>query len=243
MADQALIPAQPQTPSFARCSPGLRKLLVEGDDAGAACRLLALNAKLRDEARELQPAIEHELEPAARTDLLPLLIRQAIVFGVPDRRPEAWAELLDVYLQALEGFSVAAVEDGFARWNRGELYPAQPQRHAFFPKPAELVTMAAPHKRDLQMARYRVRKALEHVAKTGHAWTPERKAAERQKMIEMGLLTADGKPNFQIAGKTIPGELRPTRTPQQVAEQLRAAASNEAPKTDTPAADDIGDVI
>lgn len=232
------------------CSAGLRKLLTAGDDSSGACRLVAINPTLRAEVERQYPALLAAMEPAHDVDLMRVLVQQAQLLGIGQRGEDEWADLMGIYLTQLKDFPLEAIEEAFAKWNRGELYPKDVGRHAFFPKPAELHALGTLHLTDMRIAAYRARKALEHVEKAGVEWTPERKAAERQKMIDQGLLTADGKPNFQIKAKSIPDD-RPRLSPHQMAEQLRAsdaaARYSGAPISRhhiTPApVDDIGDVI
>lgn len=203
-----------------------------------AIRRIATNPKLREEARTLLPVLEStaravQLSEEHDAAILEVLVRNAPPFGVQAKSGAEWAALFEVYIDALESYPVEAVQDAFARWNRAELYPAEPQRQAFFPKPAELVTLAERFMVEVRTAAYRARRALAYVEDKGLEWTPERKRAEREKMIALGLLTADGKPNFVIGGKTLADAPKLAGTQHEAAQRIRQMA----------AADEVGDVI
>lgn len=230
---------QPHLPALADAprtpSKGLWRLLTQDEGAGAS-RQIALAPGLRGEAADLLPMLNARVRApeAPLAELKSLFTRQALALGIPDRSPGEWASLFEIYARTLAGFSLEALEAAFDRWNACALYPDQPQRHAFFPKPAELLTLAERHMTELRMAAYRAKKALEFVEEKGLEWTPERKREEREKMIAMGFLSPDGKPNFVVAGKSMPEPPRMRGTQHQAAERIRAMASQ---------ADEIGDVI
>lgn len=221
----------PKTPSR-----GLWRLLTQDEGAGVS-RQIALAPALRNEAAEVLPSLNARVRSpeAPLSELKALFTRQALALGIPDRSPGEWASLFEIYARTLAGFSLEALEAAFDRWNACELYPAQPSRHAFFPKPAELLTLAERHMSELRMAAYRAKKAMEFVEDKGLEWTPERKQAERAKMIELGLLTPDGKPNFVIGGaKSLAEAPRLASTQHQAAERIRELANRQ---------DEVGDVV
>lgn len=232
------------------CSPGLKRLLTEGEDGRSAVRLIAINKTMRAEAERLLPVIEQAKESAAPEELMAILVRHAPAFGVQAKSAGEWASLFGVYLDALDGLPAQALEDAFLRWNRGEIYGLGSGRHAFYPKPAELYKLADASKRELIMAAYRARRAFEYVEKEGVDWTPERKAAERQKAIDLGYLNPDGSVKWSAPKGVSDVVARPSVSPQEMAEQLRRRADTQARAGGAPisrhhceAPDDVGDVI
>lgn len=223
--------------------------MTEGEDASGACRLITMNPTLRQQAEEMLPMLEAAKAPAEDREILRVLIRHAPTYALPTRPEGEWENFFGVYLDALVGLSVHALEDAFLRWNRGEDMK-DPAMGQFFPKPAQLFALAQKAKTEVWMAAYRARKALEHVEKQGAEWTPARRAEERKKMIEAGYLNADGTPNLILAPKVMPEMSRPRVSPQQMAEQLRRtdaqARQGGAPISrrhiEAPA-DDVGDVL
>ena len=180
-------------------------MLTQGDDAKAAVKTLQRAPAFMDILRQRSMELKAALEPSDRERVTLLLIQQAIVFGVPDRSQEEWGTLFGIYHQTLGEFSEAILAEAFARWNRAELYPKEPGRHAFFPKPAELHALASAYKRDLYQAMGRAKSALAGPTERAEIWTRERKAEERRKAIEMGVLNADGSFNWNVRPKTMPG--------------------------------------
>lgn len=206
--------------------------MTEGEDGRSASRLIALNSTLRAECERQLPVINRMAEPATSDEIMAILVREAPTYGVLAKHGAEWAALFGAYLDALEGMPAAAIEEGFIRWNRGEGHKDLAMG-GFYPKPAQLYQLAEIGRRALKMAAYRARLAMEHVEKKGLEWTPERKAEEKRRAIEMGILKPDGSINFEIKTRTMAEvETRPTRSPQAVAEELRRAAASE-----------VGDVI
>lgn len=145
------------------CSPGLWKLLTEGEDGGSAIRLVAINPTLRREVETVTPNLLASLAPAGDMALMALLVEHATTFGISVKNKAEWAAILGVYLDALADLPLGAVSEAFARWHRSELYPKDPGRHAFFPKPAELYSLAAPWWTKIRTAAWRARRAVEYV--------------------------------------------------------------------------------
>lgn len=204
--------------------------MTEGADAGGACRLIHLNAKLRAECSEILPALQAAKAPADEAEVLEILVRNAPTYGINAPGVGGWEVFFGAYLDALEGLPAYAVEDAFLRWNRGEGH-ANLQMASFYPKPGQLFTLAQKGKAELWMAAYRADKALAYAeAKT----TPPPEVRK-----EMGAKLSDLLAELKGTAKP-PGAFGPRVSPQQMAQQIRAQA--EAPK---PAADpdDVGDVL
>ncbi len=198
--------------------------------------MIGLNPKLRGELEHILPILEAKVRPLSETDLLLRLIAQAKVFSVPDRSPEAWADMLGAYLDALAPLSADMIDDAFIRWNRSELYPDQPGRHAFFPKPAEIYALAERSRLELAGAAFRAREAAKRIdQKAVAAPTVVDRARNRQALIDAGMMTEDGRVILPEV-KGVPPASRPTgETPHQMAERLRAAAEDDpAPADETP---------
>lgn len=195
--------------------------MTEGDDGRSAVRLIAINPTLRAEAERLLPILTRASQPAADEEVLAILVKHAPAYGVHAKSDGEWAALFGSYLEALEGLPAYAVEEGFVRWNRGEGHKDLAMS-GFYPRPPQLYQLVQLSRNELGMAKYRAQKALEFVEDRGLEWTPERKAAERQKMIDAGYLNPDGTPNMTGLGpRTMPQDRKPSRSPQEVAEELR----------------------
>jgi hypothetical protein len=67
------------------------------------------------------PDEEHQAK-----SIMEVLVRHATVFGITAKSSEEWASLFGVYIETLWDLPPAAIEEAFARWNRGELYPKTP---------------------------------------------------------------------------------------------------------------------
>lgn len=225
-------------------------LLVEAsDDAGRsevrerAVRAIAASPALRQEAQDLAMHLEARKRPATREQIVAAVAGQMPAWGVSAKAAEVWNLTYGSYADALEGMPLYAVQEAIIRWNRGKAVK-DIAAAGFPPRPAQLVTLAEEAKRELVMAAYRIGLILK-AAPQAEAWTPERKAAERQKMIDQGLLSPDGKPNFSIGAKSIP--TAPRADQHAMAERLRAAASDArgfgAPVSRKHIEGDPGDVV
>lgn len=171
--------------------------------------------------------LEAAKAPAPEAQLLGILIRQAPAYGVHAKSDGEWAALFASYLDALEGMPPWAVEEAFVRWARGEGH-ANSAMAGFYPKPPQVAMLAQAAKRDLVMAAYRARKALEYVEDHVPRITP----AER---VERGAQLRDLLADLDRTKKPNPLEdTRPRLTPAQVAANLRASVE---PKSE------VGDVI
>lgn len=142
-------------------SKGLWRLLSTGDDYRSACRLIAINPTLRAELVEKSAIIEARSRPLDPARMSALLVKHAMHFHVPDRTSEQWTDVLSTYLDALSPLSEEMLEEAFLRWNRSELYPRDPGRHAFFPKPAEIYKLAESIMIEVRRAAYRAKRAME----------------------------------------------------------------------------------
>ncbi len=220
----ALIPPQSDMRTMSEiCSAGLRKLLTEGPDGSGAIRIVAVNAVLRAECERALPVLLAAKEPATDAQVMESLVRHATHYGVHAKSKAEWAALFGVYLDALQGLPLLAIEDAFTRWNRGEGFNGDLRMAGFYPKAPQLCILAEKAKVDLYMAAYRAKKALEYVERRER---PDISEEERAKVME-GMKAL----REQLGAKSIPGYERPNRSPQQVAADLRAMA------------DPVGDVI
>jgi hypothetical protein len=188
---------------------GLWRLLTDaGNPEGV--RLIALNRTLRDENERKLPFLAARVAPMPQQDLMAVLVKHAVTFGVQARTDGEWATILGVYLDALSMLPAEAVDVAFERWHRAELYPAQPGRHAFMPKPAELYALAEPTLIKLRMALHRARKAHDHIERTKPREKTEADILAIQKMAA------------EFKTKAIPSEARRLgRSPHEAAEALR----------------------
>lgn len=163
-----------------------------------AVRHLATSPGFRAEVEVLLPELRAAVAPIEHNDLLMKLMIAAPTYQIPDRPPAQWAALFAPYLAALEGLSAEMVDDAFLRWSRGEMYPQQPGRHAFYPKPAELHHLAQKSRLELHKALTRARKALDYVERLPpQTLTPEQVAQRRADAIAAGVLDENGKVIFR----------------------------------------------
>jgi len=137
---------------FPVCTPGLRKLLTEGDSAFGAARIISINATLLNEAREVSGAFDEAIQPLTIGPLLALLSRHAPDLGV-EVPEEDHAIFWNAYFRELQTFPIESVEQAFMAWKRGEWDPKNPIWKTIFPKPAQLVRFAAAHQAKLGQMR------------------------------------------------------------------------------------------
>lgn len=215
--------------SLSRCSPGLKKLLLEGEDGRSAVRLIAINKTLRAETERLLPALERAREAAPEAEILGILVRHAPHFGISAKMAGEWGSFFGIYLDALAGLSAYAIEDAFVRWNRGEGH-ADIRMAGFYPKAPQLYLLATTARNELATAVYRAKRAMEYVENQAPRDIPP---AEQKKVAEDFKALA-----AQLHPRRIPDQLAPAprMSPQQMADQLRAMADRRP-------ADDVGDVI
>jgi len=198
------------------CSPGLWKLLTEGEDWRGAVRLIAINDTLRAQVPGTLEYLKALSRPADPEWIIAELARQAPAFGLAARRPEEWATLFGVYLDEIGTLSEEAIADAFHRWHHNELYPNDPGRHGFMPKPNEINALAKKVVNDNANARFRARQALRHQEKPKpHEPSPEDRARVRAMLAE-----------FKAAPKPMPGfHGKPKMSQHEMAERIRAQAS------------------
>lgn len=195
-----------------------------------------MNPALRAECARVAPILQAPPEPLDPRALMVLFARQAPSLSLPAfDRPDAFGDMGDVYVRTLGHLPIESVEAAFQMWHRGEMYPKEPGRHGFFPKPVELLTLAERHLATMRTAAYRAKVALSHVEKSGVEWTPQRKAEERAKSIAAGHLTPDGRVRFPEI-KRVVTDVRPSMSQHEVAERLRAKAAH-------PETRGVGDVL
>jgi hypothetical protein len=218
------------TPGFKPWSPGLGRLLTDGDDGRSAVRLIAINATLRAEAERLLPQLEAAKAPATEEELLEILVRHAPQYGITAKMAGEWGAFFGAYLDALHGLSPYAVEEAFVRWNRGES-PAGQAWKDFYPRSAQLVLLAQEARAEIACAAYRAKRAMEYVEKQ----TPRQISdEERRKVAE------DFK---KLAAMTAPRRMPVAPPPPRWTQAEAAARILRAAATSAPPADDVGDVI
>ena len=211
------------------CSPGLRKLLTEGETYSAV-RLIVINQTLRAECEGLMPRLEGVTETADPGDLLALLNAKAPKFGVPVAGADFWS----AYLHDLARFPLPAVQGAFAAWAKPESHQRHPDMATIFPTPAQLVPFALAHRNALAQMRYRARKAVERVEKAPPKITEAERKEVGKSFAELAQMMKAKQPRDPFA---------PRLSPHQVAQQLRASASNPVAKSDAAPEDDVGDVL
>lgn len=230
---QQLLITQPteQPPGCKPWSRGLGSLLLREDedgrsDARSACvRLIALNPTLRSEAERLLPALEEAKAPASREEIIAVIAREMPAWGVTTKHAAEFGVTYASYADALEGLSLYGIEEGVLRWNRGEGHKDL-SMGGYPPRPAQLYALAKLGQGELWMAAYRAKLALEHVEKTA----PREISEEERQAVADGLKELAA----TFTERWTPQEQRPTKTPHQVAEELRAIAAR---------GEEIGDVL
>lgn len=205
----------------------------DADGWSDAVRQIARTPALQREVREVGAEVQARGARADAVDILAELIQLAPVYGISDRTDDEWAVLFGAYLEALAPLPLEAIRQGITEWNReGE----------FFPKPGQIFQRAEPFARKLWQAAYRAKKALEWVETNPPPKSDEERARDRQRLIDEGLMTPDGKfVPLQFRKVVEPG--RPKETPAQMAERLRAVADGTAPVQTEGLADAIEEAI
>lgn len=168
------------------------------------------------------PMVAEFLAPAEPEELISLLIQKGPAFGVNAKGlgDAEWAAYWSDYLETLAPFPIGAVREAFAAWNRCELYPDQPGRHAFYPRAPELFALATKARNHAALIHYRLRRAMEYVEKAPRV-IPKEEAAKVA--ADLKALAANLK-----SGATMPEPIRPSRSPQEVAADLRRAEDTRA---------------
>lgn len=209
------------------CSPGLRKLLTEGESAFASARLISINPTLLAEARRVAPAVDEALTPLVVGDLLDLLDDQALRHPGVRSPVEDRAIFWNAYFRELQTYPLESVAQAFLAWNRGDADTKTARWSDIFPQPFQLSGFAKAHQAKLGQMRFRLQKALALVGPDHSKTTPQ----ERQAVGEQLAALAN-----TLTPKAIPDHLRPRLSPQQVADRLR----NSAPAAPE---DDVGIVL
>lgn len=169
-------------------SAGLWKLLTEVDEGRSAIRLIAINPTLRAEAERMIPMLERITRPMTPEEMLLILTREMPTYGIPNKPQGEWAAFFGAYLRDLAPLNATSLVDAFTRWGRGEMYPQQPGRHGFYPKPAELTAMAKKMRTDLSNALYRAREALRWADVRPRPKTAEDRRRDTEEAIRKGFL-------------------------------------------------------
>jgi hypothetical protein len=196
---------------------GLWTLLTESEDSAAVVQKIAATPALRAEVEALLPALEAAKEPANKVEFAAIMARQKVVFGLGNWEAAEWTTATRVYYEALEGYSADIIEDAFLRWNRGEGMK-DPAMGQFFPKPSQLVALAARSKAELLTAAYRARRAVEHVEKAPREISAEERAQVAEGLRELART---------FRGRALPTLRKPSISPQEMAERIRAQAPPE----------------
>lgn len=205
-------------PGFKPWTKGLGSLLLQDDEDGrsdsraGAIRLIAINPTLRAEAERLLPRLEAAKAPASRDEIIAVVMREMPAWGVSPKHAAEWGVTYASYADALEGLSLYAIEEGVARWNRGEGHKDL-SMGGFPPRPAQLYLLANEGKRELYMAAYRAKLALEYVERQAPRQVP---AEETAKVAEDFRALAS-----TLRGRAMPEAPRPKFSQHELAEQLR----------------------
>lgn len=234
-----------QTPSTKPWSKGLGSLLLQADEDGpsmareGAVRLIAINPTLRAEAERLLPVLEAAKTPASREEIVLIIRREMPAWGVSAKAASDWGVAYASYADAMEGLCLYAIEEGVARWNRAEGHKDL-SMGGFPPRPAQLFALANEGKRELYMAAYRAKLALEWAEdKLPRQVDPEETAKVAE---DFRALAAS------LKAKPMPEEPRPHMSQHAMAEQLRRtdaqARQGGAPISRSHIeADDVGEVL
>lgn len=94
--------------------------------------------------------------------MIAAVARSMPAWGVGTKHAAEWGVTYASYAEALEGMPLYCVEDAIRRWNRGEVHKDLAAA-GFPPRPAQLALLAADSRRELLMAAYRAKLAVEHV--------------------------------------------------------------------------------
>jgi hypothetical protein len=234
MEQQLAVISQPTElqAGFKPWSKGLGSLLLQDDADGrsearaGAIRLIAINPTLRAEAERLLPRLEEAKAPASREEIISVVMREMPAWGVSQKHAGEFGVTYASYADALEGLSLYAVEEGVARWNRAEGHEDL-KMGGFPPRPAQLFALANEGKRELYMAAYRAKLALE--------WAEE-KVPRQVDPEEAAKVDND----FRALASTLKGRAMPEATkPRFSQHELAAQLRRSAPRVE----DDAGEVL
>lgn len=205
-------------------SRGLWKLLSTGDDWSSAVRLININPTLRAELENVAVEVVRRSRAADPVDLMALLLEKKALYGLGDVSKAEATAIFNAYLDALAHQPLEAVREAFKRWDLGQMYPTEPKRHAFYPKPAELNVLAEDTRLLLAKAAYRAKKAFEAEAIA----PPKAQRMTKAEMIAAGFMDADGKIILPKKDAPKPHYAPRGESPQQMAERLRAQTAPPA---------------
>lgn len=216
------------------CSAALwRRLTDDADGWSDAVRQIARTPALQREIAEVGLEVQARAAKAEAFDILAELIKLAPIYGISERSDDEWALLFGAYIEALESLPIEAIRQGITEWNReGE----------FFPKPGQIFQRAEPFARKLWKASYRAKKAIAFVETNPPPKTDAERAADRQKLIDEGIMTPDGR-IAPLQFRKVETPARPKETPDQMADRLRAIADGTAPVQTETMADAIEEAI
>lgn len=185
------------------------------DSRRGAIRLIAINPTLRAECERLLPMLEVAKAPASREEIVVVIAREMPAWGVSGKHAAIYGVTYASYADALEGLPLYAIEEGVVRWNRAQGHEDL-KMGGFPPRPAQLYALAAEGRRELFMAAYRAKLAMEHVERE----TPKVDPAVQAKVgADLAALAST------LRAKPMPEMPQPKCSPQEMAAQLRAAGA------------------
>ena len=201
--------------------------MLDHADGPFAAKLVAGNVALRAEAAQLLPELKAASEPASRVEILEILVRKAPHYGITSKMAGEWGVFFADYLDALEGLSPYAIEDGFLRWNRGEGHK-DIRMAGFYPRSGQLYLLAQAASHELGKALYRCKLAVGEAKRIEEREHSKPTVEERKKIAEDFRRLAA---SLGTSGPKSAAEVRPSVSPQQMAAQLRQSV------------DEVGDVV
>ena len=182
--------------------------------------------KLRAEAERILPVLNEMKRPATPDEIKAIVGREMPAWGVSAKHAAEYGVTFGSYVDALEGLSAYCIEEGVVRWNSGQRQEDL-KSAGFPPRPAQLAMLATEARNELFMAAYRAKLAVQHAEeKAPRVISDEERAQVKAGMAD--LLRQIGSP------KGMPEPVRPTVSPHEMAERLRAASARQ---------DDVGEVI
>lgn len=185
---------------------------------------MAINPSLRAQLPGTLEALEVLAKPADPQWLLEKLAVEAPGLGLPARSPGEWLAIFTAYLDHCSTLTAEAVTSAFARWHANEMYPDEPGRHGFFPRPNELNHLGAQAMNDNLNAQFRARRAMAYVEKLP---PPKQTDEDRAKVREMMAEFRGVKPKTMPAD---PGRL--ARSRHEAADRFRNLAAQQRPEDD-----------
>lgn len=171
---------------------------------------------LRDECLNALPHLEAAGAPAGDALVQRELERLGVLYGVPWDNDAAMAIALMEYFEIFSEYPTEAILKGCADFKRS------PDSSFGFPRPGRLLGFVKPHAERIRMVIYRARRLTEVDPPKPLPKTPEEKAADRQKLIDSGIMDADGNIKPLAFATVIPESNPKGETPAQMADRLRA---------------------